>query len=655
MPPVLYAVLALAAAAGLIALRVWDGAYIGDGLHYADTGLPMITAADGFHYLSRVQDYLRTEQPIPLLSLLTAELSRFTGIAPEYAAFWLPPVCALGMLFWYLGWARLLALSPWLTASAVLVGTFLPTWVERSRPGWFDTDPGIAVLWNGCLWATACLGLPGKNDRLLALAVLLFCGSLLAWWWTPGAMLLPLCLLLWGLTFFYGRTRLERRLRLGIAVALIIGGALAALLPDAWLPHAAATARVYALEHLRLILGLKEGAIFASIAELGAVHPYAYMLALGGGVAGGAALLTATALFCLRQRAEAWFLLPGLGMLILGIHGERFLYLAALPMGLAAACLPRNLSHLAEILRRRQSAGLSTAVLLLALIIGNQLHWLFNWLPDGYFRREQDRVAVLLRRASPPEAPVWNWWDDGYFLRARTRLRPLFDGGSQEPLRAWIAARPLATDNILLARRWIRFFSLRGVAGLAPIAAAWGGEDAAFKHLERIFSAVDPLPLLAELPPLPGGAREWLFPEGRVFLYFSQRVLRLSQWWLPLGLQRHPDAADIRPHIDVFPQNNFRYDAATGSVTLPEGALRKGYTRIGAVLMTDVTPLVPPWPVVPGPYIAVSPRSPWLYILNEHSIRSLPARLMIPGGADIPGFSLIAADYAAAGAWEVLP
>ena len=471
---------------------------------------------------------------------------------------------------------------------------------------------------------------------------------------------MPLCLLLWGLTFFYGETRLEKRGRLGAAVALAASGALAvslpdAWLPDAWLPDAALTTRAYALEHLRLILGFKDEAIFSSIAELGAVSPYAYLRSLGGGVAGGVVLLAATALFCLRQRAAAWFLLPGLGMLGLGMHGERFLYLAALPLGLAAACLPRNLSHIAGAVRRRPATGALTAVLLLALITGNQLYWLFNWLPDGYFRVEQDRVAVLLRRASPPEAPVWNWWDDGYFLRARTRLRPLFDGGSQEPLRAWIAARPLATDNMLLARRWIRFFSLRGVAGLAPAAAVWGGEEAAFGHLERIFSATDPLPLLTDLPPLPGGTRQWLFPEGRVFIYFSQRVLRLSQWWMPLGLQRHPRAADIRPYIDIFPQNGFHYDAGTGSVRLPEDAVRKGYTRIGAVLETDTAPLVPPWPDVPGPYVAASPQSPWLYILNEHSIRSLPVRLMVPGGANISGFSLIAADYAAAGAWEVLP
>lgn len=653
---VFFAAVGLASAAALISLHVWNSAYSEEGLRYADSNLPMITAADGFFYLHQAQEYLRAGVRASPLAASTAEIVRHTGVALEYAAFWLPPLSALGMLFWYLGWARLLHLSPCLTGVAVLAGTLVPAWMERSRPGWFDTDPGIAVLWNGCLWATACLGWPGpERRRLLPFLVLVFCGLSLAWWWKPGAVLLPLCLLLWGATFFYARTRREAAARLGTAAILLAGGLLAALLPDAWLPDPAATGRAYALEHLRLILGWKEGAIFASIAEISAVAPRVFLTALGGSAGGGLILLTATLLFCLRQRTAAWFLLPGLLMLILGMRGERFLYLTALPLGLAAACLPRNLGALSERLCGRSATAIVAAALLLVLLGGSQFHWLLRWTPGGYFRTAEDRVAVLLRRSSPPDAAVWAWWDDGYFLRARTRLRPLFDGGSQEPLRAWIAARPLVMENPLQARRWIRFFALRGVAGLAPLTAAWGGEEAAWQHLETIFAAPAPLPLLQSLPPLPGGTRQWLFPEGRVFLFLSQRVLRLSQWWLPLGLQRHPDRADIRPHIDVFPKIGFRHDPATRSLTLPEAAVRKGYAHIGAVLETDVSPLGPPWPAVPGPYAVTSPHSPWLYIANEYSIRSLPLRLMAPGGAEIPGFSLVAADYAAAGAWEVLP
>lgn len=666
-----------------MALLVWQGSYGENfGLRHADTGLPMITAADGFFYLAHAKEGAASAQGGgPLLSRLARHTADVTGLPLEAVAFWLPCLFAASMACWYAGWARLLHLSTTAAVLAAAAGSLMPAWVERSRIGWFDTDPGIAFLWQGTLWATACLGVPPYASgmrtwhRLAALAVLVLCGGLLAFWWMPGAALLPVCLILLGVTFAWADTRREGIVRLALLLVMVLACVLAVLLPDAVLPQEIGRLRLYALDHARLILGMKEGLIYASIAELDPVKLDVYLRAVGGGVVGGGLALGAVLIFVYTSRTAAFFLLPALGMLVLGIMGERFLYLAALPLGLALGSLPNAITGLGKTLpvcatRRGSTLPIrhqplrSVGLVLACVTLVNMLYFLWGWVPDGHFRQEHDAVAVHLRRASPPGAPVWNWWDDGYFLQARTGLRPLFDGGTQAPAVAFVAARPFVLEDTLLARRWIRFFALRGVQALNIIEKHWGGPEAGLVALERVLAAPDAdaadavLRELPTLPPLQGNvadARAWLFPQDRVFLYLSQRVLRLSQWWIPLGQQRHPTKQAVRTHIDAISAEGLAFNTMSGELTLPKGVAQKGYTTVQGAYLTDVKPLVAPWPDKNGIYLVASLQNPWLYMTSGHALSSLPLRLMAPSGAALEGFAPIAVDYGAGGAWEVLP
>lgn len=676
----------------VMALLVWQTSY-GEktDLRHADTGLPMITASDGFFYLAKAKaDTLS----MPLLSALTRHTADATGLTLESIAFWLPCLFTAGMAFWYVGWARLLGLSTTAAVLAAAAGSLIPAWVERSRIGWFDTDPGIAFLWHGALWATACLGLPipagkpngadwtdwadsslkiSKGQKIWALVVLFLCGTTLALWWLPGAIVLPLCALLLGITFLWTDNRPQSDVRFALLLIVLLGGTVALFVPAPLIPYPLAQLRLSALDHARLIMGLKEGLIYASIAELDAVHITDYLRALGGGTAGGLISLCALLLFITTRRTAAFFLLPSLGMLVLGLMGERFLYLAALVLGLALGCLPSTIARLWEhslvfsFIREWHKAHRTIMVarlcglLLTCTALGNMLYFLGGWAPDGHFRTSHDAVAVQLRRASPPSAPVWNWWDDGYFLQARTGLRTLFDGGTQSPDVAFVAARPLVQENPLLARRWIRFFAVRGVQALSVLEQHWGGAEAAVLALERVLTAPDPEAVLNTLPPLPvqnpemHNLRHWFFPQERVFLYISQRMLRISQWWMPLGQQRFPDSKAVRPHIDTISSAGLTYNTANEEMTLPKGIEERGYSTVQGAYLTDIHPLTAPWPDTQGIYLVASLQSPWLYIASGQALRSLPLRLMAPGGLLLEGFAPIAVDYGAAGAWEVLP
>lgn len=677
-------------------------------LRYADTLDPMQSAADGFFYLAATGDILR-QGPAdsgsagsalvpassfsfsslasgPALSWLTAQLHVLSGLRVTTLALWLPVLTGVLFVGLYTLWGRLLGLNLWQTGAAAVFGTLVPAWIERSRLGWFDTDPGIALLWNACLLTSACLtwsGVPawargsqgaqeakGKDAEsktgetawavslhFLGRAVLLLLwGGLLAWWWKPGAVLLPLCLGLWACSFIWSRRLWEKRLRMILCVLLVLCAALFVLLPDtAFAPLT--QIRNYAVEHLRLILGMKGDVISASIDEIKALPLEESLKNIGGNSVGGLCMLLALLCFCVRFPAAAWFFVPSLGALAMGFVSERFLYLAALPLGLAAAALPAIVLDWCRV--RDGRLRLAGYVLVWGLLLGCLLHWLLAWQPSGYFTQGHDSVAVALRRASPPQAPVWAWWDDGYFLRARAGLMPFFDGGSQEALRAYIVARPFMSEDPRLSRRWIRFFALRGQAGLNPLLAAWGDESTVWRNLEAIFAADQPELVCATLPPLtagnPAATMDWLFPDGRVFLYFSQRILRLSQWWGTLGSQRHADMSHLRSCVDVFAKGSFSYAPQSQTVRLPDEALRKGYSSVSAVYNTHVQPLSPPWPEEDGLFAVNSAYSRWLYLVNKAGLTSLPLRLMAPGGAVLPGFRLVAADYDNAGAWEVLP
>ncbi len=639
---------------------VWYSSYSTDTLFYADTHTPMITAADGFYYLAAAQEYIGQNIRPPALSWLAAFVHFVTGITLHNVAFWMPPFITLALFFCYAAWGRVLAFSPLTTFFAALIGSLIPAWLERSRIGWFDTDPGIGLLWNVCLVATAILSLPSNTPasqkisvadyktHIIAVSVLLTAAPLLAWWWKPGAALAPFCLSVWGLTFFWAKTKTEYYARL-ITLALCLIAACVILLTPHSISPTIAGLRHYALDHARLVLGIRGDIIATSIEEI-ATFPLKYSFkTLAGHWISGVFLLGTLACFALRYPRSLLFLLPSIVALCLGFFSERFLYLSALPLGLAAASFGQSVATWLkqEGVRRHAINAISIAIILLPLV-----HWLWNWTPHGYFLREHDAVAAELRRSSPPNAPVWNWWDDGYFLRARAGLTTFFDGGSQDPLRAFITARPLMTEDLRFARRWIRFFSLRGIHALDPLTQHYQSADKAWDELEKIFAADRTDSSITALPPQ---IQDWLFPTGPVYLYFSQRILTLSQWWGPLGLSRNPKKEDIRPCVDVFKVSTFYYNPETKHLILPEAVQARGYTGFTDIYETVSKPIKPPFPQGEGLFAINSPFSGWLYLTTRKGLTSLPIRLLAPGGIELEGFRPVAIDYDYAGAWEVLP
>lgn len=632
-------------------------------LRYSDSHLPMLGEADGYFHLFRSQEILAGKAPWlnePALSVLGAALQTITRLPLELVAFWLPATIAIASGIWLWGWGRLLQLPTRYMALAAFTGSLIPGWFLRACPGWYDTDPGIAFLWHGSLFATACLGLaPGRprTNHVLLLAVCTIC---LGWWWKPGIFILPLCLFLWGSTFPFAENHRWRRIRLATCVAIPLCCVAYILLPTTSLPNFLIIFRDYAKAHLAMALGPSKEMVFLSIDELKPMSIVEILQALGGNSLAGALALCSTILFCWRHPRGCIFFLPPFLALVMASFSQRFLFLAALPVALGVASLPMQISWLKEkpCLNRLLPSFKTSTIVAWAVSIGVMASASvgISTTPLSYpFQAPEDRIALTLKRIAPPTAKLWNWWDDGYFLAARSGHTPLFDGGSQTPQMSYVAAHPLVSDDPRFARRWIRFFALRGEHALAPLRAAWGNDAAIWQHLDTVFSDEDSRTALTSLPPLAPGD-EWLFPEGRVFLYLPQRFLKLSKWWFGLGTAPNPDIHALRSHIDTFKRTAFRFNAETNQVVIPEEALQKGYKDFGGVFLTNRTPLTPPWGGDNlGPYVVTSDLSPWLYIVDEISIRSVGFRLLAPGGLQLPGFAPVLVNYAYGGLWEVLP
>ncbi|MGE4264128.1 MAG: hypothetical protein AB7E46_06625 [Desulfovibrio sp.] len=623
----------------------------------------MLGEADGYYHLWRSQVLLEGKAAWlgePALSVLGAAVQSISGVPMEMVAYWLPSLLALATGLWIWKWGRLLGAGQACCALAAFVGGLVPAWFTRACPGWYDTDPGVAFLWHGSLFATACLSLAPGRPALRHALLLTACCLLLGWWWKPGFAMLPLCLALWGGTFFFARELAWRRARLVTGIAVLAGAAFFLALPAALLPQPLAVLRNYAISHAAMAVGRVSDATLLSIDELSPLTVSGILSELGGNAASGLLALAVTGLLFLRAPRACIFLLPSFATVALALFAQRFLYLAALPLALGVGLLPWLLDDLRQSPRvagkapsRRVLGALAWSICL--AIVLSLAHGLSRTPLNFPFQEPQDRIARMLKRVAPPGAKLWNWWDDGYFLAARSGLAPLFHGGSQTGRMAFIAAHPLVSDDPLFARRWIRFFAARGDSALIPLRAALGSEEAAWATLEEVLAAPDVATALAQHPPIEGGAA-WFEPQDRVFLYLPQRFLRLSKWWVGLGRSRTHDVGAFKAHIDTFRRTEFGFNTAQNQVILPQEALAKGYTDFGGVFVTNRTPLVPPFGGgVPGPYVVTSELSPWLYIVDETAIASVGFRLLAPGGVDLPGFAPVVVNYAYGGLWEVLP
>ncbi len=628
---------------------------------YADGDQPMIFSADGFYYLHQAETALGgASMNVPPFSRLTALISKLSSRPATWAAFYMSLFVHLALGLVTAAWGRRLKAGLVGVFLAALAAALMPAWMERAGPGEFDTDMAIVLFWQSGLFFLAAAGPANWSARrFFDIPVALICFALLVIFWKPGLGLALASLGTWAMLLPpIGIWRLKARLA-------VVGLASVWLALLVFLPPAKAPAPGFVMEyfnsHFALAFGVRDELFYASIKELSSLNYLSFMEEVGGNPAGALGFLAAGILLAARRPAARLPLLLALLCIVAGFKSNRMIYLGSFPLALALGCLPSLLAEtvLGRLPRLNCRAGWAAGLLLSLALLAACLHWALNRELDIRWERGHDRLAEALRAESggAGTAKLWNWWDDGYFLAARSGgMTPLFDGGSQTHIIAYIAARPFLMGDRRAASRWMRFFAIRGERGLAPMFAIWG-LNGAYNILELVFSTEDrkdlPANVSQKAKKLPGGLN-WFFPKGKVYWYLQGNFFKISNWWVPLGLSRKPDKDLVRPHLETIGRNQFLYDEAQKSLTVAQDLWDRGYKNFGGVFNASKTSLAPPWPDGGAPYIVYSDTHKNAYITDELGFKTLPLLMMISGGYPAH-FRPVAFDEDWGGVWEVLP
>lgn len=646
-------------------MGLWPGAW-----RYADTGLPMISTADGFFFISQANVALDSGfAGLPPFSLLTAVLSKVTFSSVEGVAFWLSLAVQLGLGLIMAVWARTLNMGRMTAFLAAFAAALIPAWVERGGPGQYDTDLVIQALLqlSLLLMVKAELGLKESNRPFWLLVAALASFALLYWFW-PSAIGLALPAVALWLLFFLPLRVVGIKPRLVAAGLLAVWGALVLFLPE----HAPAPQFIVSFIHDKLAAylgihsatvinriqsyGIESDLFYGSINELRTVPWDALLRELGGSVAGGVAMLVAAALAVWRCPALRFPVLFSLFYVALGTRSQRLIYLGFFPLTVALGLLPRLVADSVATGRARfprvkprlvQAAGF----LVVLGVIASCLLWRVSYGLDIRWENTHDRVLEPLREElAGQEAYMFNWWDDGYFLMARLgpHVHANYNGGVPNPLTGYALGHGLDMEDHELAARWMRFFAVHGNDGILPLIKVWGEEDA-WRNLEKVLAGVD----VDGLEEVEGGL-DWFFPKGRVYWYMPSYFLSLSHWWLPLGLSRDPDEKLVRKHIDIIRREEFAYNPETQELTVTQELWDKGYKDFGLVINADETPLAEPWPTAKAPYIVWSSQNPYAYITDQLGIKTLPLYMAVPGGPVPEKFRLVVEDREWGTIWELL-
>jgi hypothetical protein len=666
---------------------------------YADSGDLMISGADGFFYLSQASKAFTEGLSLstPALSLLAVALSFIFRASPENTVFFANLFFTVCLAILIRAWCRRLDAGLSLSILACVIFSIMPAWVQRSGPAWFDTDPAIVFFWQleiYFLTLAADLNRSFKTrmwDFGWAFLALFF----LVWFWNSGFFLGGVVTV--GYWFMFMTPWKPLWKFKAFPTLVTIGFFWFALI--VFIPTSVAPFPSFLTEDIKnkgaMVFGLERHFFFSSIQELAPIGFWDWLARLGGLKASGIIVLVAAVATFLAQPKFRMPLILGLCFVVAGLATQRLIYLGVLPLALSVALLPKSLDSIGEKLkvfwskltaaipppaifgRLSEAFNLKSAltklprlsILAIPAIIVVTLCCAWWTGHRGFpvrWNKAHDEIFAPIRESGVKGASFCNWWDDGYFIMARSGQRAFFDGGTQNPDTTYAAAHPWMMLDRQAAARWMRFFSRRGLKGLEPLEKAWG-KDQAFAMLERFFLTVEPNgslrpganypgDLMADLAKLPD-RQAWLFPEGRVFVFFPREIFDINPWWITMGYSRPADRSQVRHHISLIGRNEFQFNQETRNLTLSQTLKNRGYQNFGDVIDTSLKPLGPPWETLKlsAPYILYHPSNNLAYIVDQLGLISLPVYLLLPGGPDLPNFKPIKVNYSVGGIWEVLP
>ena len=276
--------------------------------------------------------------------------------------------------------------------------------------------------------------------------------------------------------------------------------------------------------------------------------------------------------------------------------GERMLIFWGPPIGVGLGCLAVAAAERFRSPVVRLGAPASAALLAVVPVAAHELAE-----PSPAPRIFAVMPAVPSIRANTPEdAVIWTTWTFGYPIMYYTGRRTIADGQTMNGERRVYMNTPLATSDASLARNFMRFYVVRGIAGLDRIYAAAGSTAGGLRWLRQNLGG-DPERAAQSLHEAGTGAdedavctsvegcRAFLFPAEAppLYLLLSHDMLTSKWFWygtwdpgnasgdaaalLPLyQIRKNGDALIVSDDLTLDANTGGRLQLATGDTVFNE-------------------------------------------------------------------------------------
>lgn len=521
---------------------------------------PLMMNTDGYYYLDLAQDLIAGTYsawdadrfvpqgdwlpPLPpLLSTISAGLSRLLGLSLDWVGAFLPPL--LGVLLAVpvfllgrrLGGNLVGILAAWFALLS-------PHYAFRTGFAWFDTDMLNVTLATFCAWLALEHGLAeGGRRRAAYFGAWLVALSVYFWWWdqSPQAVVglgfLPL-LMSW---VFLRRPRGREFALYGMGLSLFAVGTLMFAHDKGSIFDVTRWVEVfdYLSGEKESIFPAGAGVVseqqdvaWSDSARRAAGHWWVFLLGLGG-------LLGAVVRGPRRASVLAGLILVA-GMAPLAIRFTAFVApLVGLGLGYFVGRIHAALSG------GRRSPILSSALLVL-VVLG--LSW------PGWSELDRDNARTprwlphhieamqAIARNTPENALVWTSWDHGNLVQYFARRATIADGRRHGGYVTYAMDVPLVVETPRLAANWMEFYAARGIAGIEQVIQEVGqGPGEGMKFLQRILKAgpEDAATILDILGYVPedrvDAAVEFFFPPRSRPIYLLLDDFWTVYSWLRVG------------------------------------------------------------------------------------------------------------------------
>lgn len=516
---------------------------------------PNLSAFDAYYYASVAQDLINEEygainekrrvpdsparaQYPPLLSLLTAKLSKLSGLSVNWVAIYLPPILAalIAIPLFLIGahWG-----GTTLGTLTAVFGSLPITYLQRTSIGRLDTDCLIVFFPLMTLYLFLLFGSQTNMRRYLHLVLGLSFVVLFCWWWDQAPVLAALLAtppLLAVIIFdFHSTNKLERTLIFSVTGLLLSGFVVWTMLDSKNLILTELKNRYLYVSgfqstyfpNMSDFIGEQRSGSLLYIANATTGHLVTFFTAIGG-------LLL---FFYQHPRSIPIFSVFIVLTLLAVLFANRFLIFACPLLALGGA----HLIHFAWNRQGESSANFKfVATSLAAVFLWSYVQIIVGKPRFPVFSEKSIEGFHKVAELTEPDALIWAWWENGYALQFVSDRATISDGQYHSGELTTYNALPFSSGNSTLSANFIIFYSEHGKGGMDRIYSEFDQNiDAALRFVSDVLGAgreastkvIQDYELISDHFSL----KDWVtflfpVPKRAIYLFLNSHTVRSAAW-----------------------------------------------------------------------------------------------------------------------------